>query len=176
MNKTIKQSKKTRIKAELVSLDELLSQKADVLYTPDNAIIEMKQEGKLWIVEIKKYFSSYLKNKIDDFNNKKVKPKQKTLDENGENGNGNGTEDEKTNVKPKIEINESGLELIEAVQFDTALRKDGVWTSNLDLEDKAGVKEKIKAIYKLTTDKFRMKIRNISGDEIIIDSSEIKKN
>jgi len=37
------------------------------------------------------------------------------------------------------------------------------------------VKEKIKASYKLTTDKFKMKIRNISGDEIIIDSSEIKK-
>jgi adenine-specific DNA-methyltransferase len=173
VNKTIRQTKKSGIKAELVSLDELLSQKADVLYTPDNAVIEIKHEGKLRIVEIKKYFSSYLKNKIDDFNNKKVKPKQKTLDENGENGNGN--EEEKPNGKPKIQISESGLELIEAVQFDTALREDGVWTSNPDLEDKAGVKEKIKAVYKLTTDKFKMKIRNISGDEIIIDSSEIKK-
>jgi adenine-specific DNA-methyltransferase len=173
VNKTIRQTKKSGIKAELVSLDELLSQKADVLYTQDNAVIEIKQDGKIFIVEIKKYFSSYLKNKIDDFNNKKVKPKQKTLDENGVNENGN--EDEKPNSKPKIQISESGLELIEAVQFDTALRKDGVWTSNPDLEDKAGVKEKIKASYKLTTDKFKMKIRNISGDEIIIDSSEIKK-
>jgi adenine-specific DNA-methyltransferase len=186
VNKTIKQSKKTSIKAELVSLDELLSRKADVLYTPDNAVIEMKQEEKLWIVEIKKYFSSYLKNKMDDFNNKKVKPRQKTLDENGENGNGNDNEEEKLNGKSqtdqgsamsgKIQISESGLELIEAVQFDTVLRKDGVWTSNLNLEDKAGVKEKIKAVYKLTTDKFKMKIRNISGDEIIVDSSEIKNN
>lgn len=178
VNKTIKQSKKTNIKAELVSLDELLSQKADVFYTPDNAVIEIKQDGKFWNVEIKKYFSSYLKNKIDDFNNKKVKPRQKTLDENGENGNGNGNEngEEKQNGKPKIQISESGLELIEAVQFDTTLRKDGVWTSSLELEDKAGVKEKIKAVYKLTTDKFQMKMRNISGDEIIIDSSEIKKN
>jgi len=75
----------------------------------------------------------------------------------------------------RYKIYYEGLELIEAVQFDTALRKDGVWTSNPDLEDKAGVKEKIKAVYKLTTDKFKMKIRNISGDEIIIDSSEIKK-
>jgi len=173
MNKAIRQTKKSGIKAELVSLDELLSQKADVLYTSDNAVIEIKQDGRLFILEIKKYFSSYLKNKIDDFNNKKVKPKQKTLDENGENENGN--EEEKPNSKPKIQISESGLELIEAVQFDTALRKDGVWTSNPYLEDKAGVKEKIKAVYKLTTDKFKMKIRNISGDEIIIDSSEIKK-
>ena len=37
------------------------------------------------------------------------------------------------------------------------------------------MKKKKKAVYKLTTDKFKMKIRNISGDEIIIDSSEIKK-
>jgi DNA modification methylase len=173
VNKTIKQSKKTNIKAELVSLDELLSQKADVLYSSDNAVVEMKQDGKHWKVEIKKYFSSYLKNKIDDFNNKKVKPKQKTLDENGDNENGNG--DEKPNGKPKIQISDTGLELIEAVQFDTTLREDAVWTSNLDMEDKAGVKEKIKAVYKLNTDKFKIKIRNISGDEIIVDSNELKK-
>ena len=169
INKTIKQSKKTSIKAELVSLDELLSQKADVLYTPDNAVVEMKKDGKQWKVEIKKYFSSYLKNKIDEFNNKKVKAKQKTLGENGDN------ENDKAKPKTKIKISDSGLELIEAVQFDTTLRKDRVWTSNLDLEDKAGLKDKIKAVYKLNTDKFKVKIRNISGDEIIIDSSEFKK-
>jgi len=167
VNKTIKQSKKTSIKAELVSLDELLSQKADVLYTPDNAVIEIKQYGNLWNIEIKKYFSSYLKNKIDDFNNKKVKSVQKTIDEESDN------DKEKINGKPKIKISESGLELIENVQFDTLLRKDGIWTSDLESEDKAGVKEKIKAVYKLATDKFKMKIRNIAGDEIIIDSSEI---
>ena len=66
--------------------------------------------------------------------------------------------DEKTKSKPKIQISESGLELIETVQFDTVLRKDGVWTGNPDLEDKAGVKEKIKAVYKLTTDKFQIAI------------------
>lgn len=186
VNKTIKQSKKTNIKAELVSLDELLSQKADVLFTPDNAVIEMNPDGKLWVIEIKKYFSSYLKNKIDDFNNKKIKQIQKTLDENGENGNGNndgnGSGEEQpnpansgTSSKPKIQISESGLELIEAVQFDTTLRKDGVWTSNLDLEDKAGAKEKIKAVYKLPSDKFKMKIRNIAGDEIIIQNSDLIK-
>jgi len=185
VNKAIKQSKKTGIKAELISLDELLAQKADVLYTPDNAMIEIKQDGKQWKVEIKKFFSSYLKNKIDDFKNKKVKPKQKTLDENGDNGNGNGNGEENPNDNSlpaedqakamKIQISESGLELIEAVQFDTTLDKDGVWRSNLSIEDKAGVKEKIKAVYTLQTDKFKMKIRNIAGDEIIIDSSELIK-
>jgi len=176
VNKSIRQSKKTNIKAELVSLDTLLSQKADVLYTPDSAVVEMKQEGKYRIVEIRKYFSSYLKNKIDDYNNKKVKPRQKTLEENGEDRDENGIEKEIPNGRQKIQISESGLELIESVQFDTTLREDGIWASNLDLEDKAGVKEKIKAVYKLTTDKFKMKIRNISGDEIMIDSSEIVGN
>ena len=171
VNKTVRQNKKTSIKAELVSLDELLSQKADVLYTSDNAVIEMNQDGTLWKVEIKQFFSPYLKNKIDDFNNKKVKPNQQAnSQENGENGNG----EEKINTKKKIEISESGLELIEAIQFDTTLSPEGEWTSNLDLEDKAGVKEKIKAVYKLPSNKFKIKIRNIAGDEIIVDSSEIK--
>ena len=69
-------------------------------------------------------------------------------------------------------ISEAGLELIEAVQFDIQ-KKEGVWTSNLELEDKAGVKEQIKGEYKLLTDKFLMKIRNIAGDEVIIDSKDI---
>ncbi len=171
VNKAIRQSKKTGIKAELVSLDDLLAQKADMLYTPDNALIEIIKEGTVWKVEITKYFSSYLKNKIDDYNNKKVKPRQNAIDvEILLNGNGHGIQE---NNKPKITISETGLEFIEAVQFDTALREDGTWCSSIELEDKAGAKEKIKAVYKVPTDKFKIKIRNIAGDEIVIDSSEL---
>jgi len=61
--------------------------------------------------------------------------------------------------------------MIEAVQFDTTLQK--AWKSDSALEDKAGTKDKIKGVYTLTTKKFKMKIRNIAGDEIIIDSKEI---
>ena len=57
--------------------------------------------------------------------------------------------------------------------FDTAL--DKVWKSNGELEDKAGIKEKIKGTYLLNTDKFKIKIRNIAGDEIIINSGDLKK-
>ena len=78
-----------------------------------------------------------------------------------------------TAPQKKLKISESGLELIEAVQFDTTLRNDGVWTSNIELEDKAGVKDKIKAIYQVPVKKFRMKIRNIAGDEIVINSDEL---
>ncbi len=107
-----------------------MDKKADVLFTPDNADVEVTKEGDKYKVEIKHFFSSYLKNKIDEFNAKKVnKLKQETSD------------------SDLIQISETGLELIEAVQFDTTLKKDenenDIWTSNKGLEDKAGVKEKI---------------------------------
>jgi hypothetical protein len=76
-------------------------------------------------------------------------------------------------ISPEIAISDNGLELIESVQFDTAL-KGGVWTSNLILEDKVEAKDKIKCIYTLDTDKFQLKIRNIAGDEIVIDSKDIR--
>lgn len=53
--------------------------------------------------------------------------------------------------------------------MDTTLRKDGVWISNPALEDKAGPKEKIKGRYIVTTKTFRVKFRNIAGDEIVLD-------
>ncbi|MDP2209743.1 MAG: site-specific DNA-methyltransferase [Bacteroidota bacterium] len=167
INAELRKSGKSTLKVDLVSLDELLGQKAEALFTPDSAEIEMKKDGKYWKVEIKRYFSSYLKSKIDEFNAKKVKKDEK--EELFENGT---TEEEKQKKFTPIKISKNGLELIESVQFDTILKKN-VWTSNLDLEDKAGVKEKIKGVYRLTTDKFRMKIRNIAGDEIVIESADI---
>ncbi len=161
INNEIRRAGKSNIKVQLISLDGLLDQKADVLFTPDNADVEVTKEGDRYKIEIKRFFSSYLKNKIDEFNAKKVnKLTQETSDGN------------------PIQISETGLELIEAVQFDTTLKKDEkgnkVWTSNLNLEDKAGVKEKIKGVYYLPTNKFNMKIRNIAGDEIIINSKDLK--
>ena len=166
-NKAIRQSKKTGIKAELVSLDELLARKAEMIYTPDNALVELRQEGSVWRVEIKKYFSSYLKNKIDDYNLKKVKQRPANMDT--ANIVGDAANILHENSKPVITIGETGLEFIESVQFDTTLREDGTWCSAIGLEDKAGAKEKIKAIYMVPTNRFKMKIRNIAGDEIVLD-------
>ncbi len=169
LNKEIRNSGKTTLKVELIGLDELLGQKADMLFTPDNANVSIKKEGNKYKVEILKFYSSYLKSKIDEFNKKKVKSKEGLIEEDE-----NEETDKKQNRKfVPIKISNTGLELIESVQFDTTLREDGVWISNLDLEDKAGIKEKIKGIYYLPTDKFKIKIRNISGDEIIIDSKTI---
>jgi len=171
INKEIRNSGKTTLKIELIGLDELLGQKADMLWTPDNANISIKKEGNKYKVEILKFYSSYLKSKIDDFNAKKVKSKNELIEENG-----NEETYKKQNRKfVPIKISNTGLELIESVQFDTTLKEDGIWISNLDLEDKAGIKEKIKGIYYLSTDKFKIKIRNISGDEIVIDSKDLKK-
>jgi len=165
INKQITNAGKTTIKLELINLDELLASKRDLLYLPDSADMELKKEGSAYKLTIKRFFSPYLKTKIDDYNNKKVKKTNQT-----------NLEDEKQEAeqpKKKVTISDTGLELIEAVQFDTTLKKD-VWTSNLELEDKAGVKDKIKGKYLLPTDNFLIKIRNIAGDEIVIKSDELK--
>jgi len=160
VNKEVKKSGKTNIEVKLISLDDLLEEKRDMLFTPDNADIEMKKQGKQYKVKIRKYFSPYLKTKIDEYNAKRVKDGQRKLKKKGE-------------EKDKVKISNTGLELIEAIQFDTTLKKSGVWTSNLELEDKAGVKEKIKGTYLSDTNKFKIKIRNIAGDEIIISSKDL---
>ncbi|MGD0077146.1 MAG: DNA methyltransferase [Sedimentisphaerales bacterium] len=158
LDKQLNKTGRTTLKVNLVSLNSLLGEKSDALFMPDNAEIKISKSGTKYKIEIKNFFSPYLKNKIDDFNAKKTK--KGTLEE---------------DKKKAIKISSSGLELIESVQFDTTLKK-GIWTSNIELEDKAGIKDKIKGSYLLDTDKFQMKIRNIAGDEIIIDSKDIIKN
>jgi hypothetical protein len=123
---------------------------------------------------------TYLKARIDEFNAKRGKKNGGELIETngngngGENGNGetNGSGEEaarpSVSFKP-VTISDTGLELIEAVQFDTTLRKDGVWVSNRELEDKAGPKEKIKGHYAVMAKAFKVKFRNIAGDEINLD-------
>jgi adenine-specific DNA-methyltransferase len=158
LDKQLNKTGRTTLKVNLVSLNSLLGEKSDALFMPDNAEIKISKSGTKYKIEIKNFFSPYLKNKIDDFNAKKTK--KGTLEE---------------DKKKAIKISSSGLELIESVQFDTTLKK-GIWTSNIELEDKADIKDKIKGSYLLDTDKFQMKIRNIAGDEIIIDSKDIIKN
>ncbi|MBW6484590.1 MAG: site-specific DNA-methyltransferase [Syntrophobacterales bacterium] len=191
VDKRLRESGKTQLKVELVSLNQLLDKKAASLFTPDSAVVEVQPVGRgRWEVNVKQYFSPYLKAKIDEFNAKRGKRSgMNLLEENGnggENGNGNGGENGNGNgesdtnggqtAKPSVpfhavKISDTGLELIEAIQFDTALRDDGVWVSNPALEDKAGPKEKIKGRYALPTSNFRIKFRNIAGDEMIWNAS-----
>jgi hypothetical protein len=146
----------------------LLDRKAASLFTPDSAVVNVKTDGKEWEVSIANYFSPYLKAKIEEFNAKRGKRNGGQLIE--ENGNGEAAEVAKPKVEFKpVTISKTGLELIEAVQFDTTLRGDGVWISNAALEDKAGPKEKIKGRYRLKTNRFKMKFRNIAGDEMVME-------
>ncbi len=156
VNKAVKLAKKTSIKVELLSLDDLLAEKADLLMGEDTADISMTKENSKYKVEIKQYFSPYLKTKIDDFNTKRE-----------------ATAFKKQQEYKSLELSENGLEMLESVQFDTSLKNE-LWTSNLNLEDKADVKSKVKGIYNLDTDKFEIKIRNIAGDELIIKSDNLK--
>jgi len=140
---------KTRAKVILIGIDEFLGEKANNMFMPDNASISIDKTNDGYKVKINSFYSPYLKSKIDDFNDKSM-----------------------AKGKAIIELSESGLELIEAVQFDTTLKD--IWNSDTLLEDKAKPKEKIKGEYLLKTNKFKIKIRNISGDEIIISSEELK--
>jgi adenine-specific DNA-methyltransferase len=178
VNKRLRESGKTQLKVELISLNQLLDKKAASLFTPDSAVVAVKTVGAgKWEVTVKQYFSPYLKAKIDEFNAKRGKRKDADLLEENGNGNENG-EAETRNGKvaqtatpfKAVKISENGLELIEAVQFDTTIREDGVWISDPALEDKAGPKEKVKGRYTLSTARFRIKFRNIAGDELVWES------
>lgn len=167
VNKQIRNAGKTTVEVELVSLDELLGERSDKLFMPDSAEVKLTDTKEGCKVELKRFFSPYLKTKIDEFNSKKVKKSEQISIEDEESK-------PQTSKKP-VSVSDNGLELIEAVQFDTTLRKDDVWVSNTELEDKAGVKDKIKTVYELPVKKFRMKIRNIAGDEIVVDSEKLKQ-
>lgn len=173
VNKRLRASGKTQLKVELVSLNELLDRKAASLFTPDSAVLDVQTAGEgQWEVTVKQYFSPYLKAKIEEFNAKRGKKNGGELIDANRNGesNGNGEETAKPFVPfTPVTISESGLELIEAIQFDTTLREDGVLISNPALEDKAGPKEKVKGRYNVAAKNFRVKIRNIAGDEIVLD-------
>lgn len=153
VDKEIAKTGKTTIAVELIGLDDLLAEKRELLFAPDSAQIAVKAAAGKTKVEIKKFFSPYLYAKIKEFNDKIVK-KGALLE----------------NKEKTVKISENGLELIEAVQFDTELKKSGVWTSSL--EDKAGPKDKINAVYELPVLKFKIKIRNIAGDETLFDFSQ----
>lgn len=180
VNQRLRASGKTQLKVELISLNELLDRKAASLFMPDSAVLDVQAAGKgKWDVTVKQYFSPYLKAKIDEFNAKRGKKSDELIEANGngngeENGNGetNGSSEEAEKpsaaFKP-VTISDAGLELIEAIQFDTTLRKDGVWISNPALEDKAGPKDKIKGRYTVAAKAFKVKFRNIAGDEFVLE-------
>ena len=143
------------MKIRLRSVEQWLGEKADSVYAADCADISRGKIKGGFRVKIEKFYSVYLARKMDEFN---AARKQGKLGEKAQ----------------EIKISETGLELIEAVQFDTrGAKEEKTWRSDAALEDCAGKSQKIKGEYLLSAANFRIKIRNIAGDEIIISSDDI---
>lgn len=131
-------------KVNLISIEEILKERKDKVQTPDSVVFSIDRKENGYEVVIENYFSPYLKRKIDDENKRKVN---------------------KTNL---IELSENGFELIEYISFDTEMKDE--WISSV--EEIVEQNSQMKGRYLLQNNVFRMKIRNIAGDEIIVSSEE----
>lgn len=147
----------------------------------DEIDYKLKESKTGFEVEIKSFSSDRLIQKIDAYNQKKSLNglKKDLLDENiGESGQENGKRNNtKNNTFKPISISKHGLELIEFISLDCS-RKSGIWKSDFELKiDKNGYLilngKKTKEFWnaKIISEKrpLRMKVRNIAGDESVIE-------
>lgn len=159
----IQENNATEIEVELKDLKQILDEVVvtdQVEYSCHSE--ERSDEESNFTIEIHKFTSDRLIQKIDEYNQKKELSSTKTkLIEDSENGNGdsdeteNGEEEngngklersgnpesvsapEKKTFK-KIDISENGLELIELVSLDCT-NAEGIWTSSTEVKiDKYG--------------------------------------
>lgn len=154
LEKFIKDNNATQTTIELKDLKEILH--AIVVEDEVETKTTTTEEG--FEVEITKFVSDRLNQKINDFNEK-----------------GNLQAINKGKKFSPITISEEGLELIEYLSLDCE-NKEGVWSSSSEIKiDKLGYisvnGKKTKDFWngKISADKkpLRLKIRNISGDETI---------
>ena len=137
----VKRDKRILGRVTITHIEDFIQHKSISLFSKDNALITVTPKNNKYEIKIDYYFSPYLKEKIDIYNLST------------------------TGKATPVKLNENGHELIESVQFDTTLQD--YWVSGV--EDKASKRTKIKGVYTLPTNKFRLKIRNIVGDELLID-------
>ncbi len=151
----IKDNNATEIKVELKDLKNLLH---DVV-VEDIAEFATTEKDGVYTTEITKFVSDRLMQKINEFNEK-----------------GNLQAISKGKEFKPINISEEGLELIELISLDCT-NNTGKWQSDSEIKiDKLGYVilngKKTKEFWngKIESDKkpLRLKIRNISGDETII--------
>jgi len=188
--KFIDEYNNSEVKIILQDLKEIL----DEVVINDIVEYEKKENKGVFEIEFTKFISDRLMQKINEYNQKKsLNGKNKTLldtdEENGteENGNGdNGNSNDEAEEKQKnnkfkpIEISDTGLELIEMISLDCS-NKNGIWKSDNEIKiDKNGylIKngKKTKEFWngKIINEKkpLRMKVRNIAGDETVLNISE----
>lgn len=154
LEKFIKDNNATQTTIELKDLKEILH----AIVVEDEVETKSTKTKEGFEVEITKFVSDRLNQKINDFNEK-----------------GNLQAINKGKKFSPITISEEGLELIEYLSLDCE-NAEGVWTSSSEIKiDKLGYisvnGQKSKDFWngKISADKkpLRLKIRNISGDETI---------
>lgn len=155
LEKFIKDNNATQTTIELRDLKEILH----AIVVEDELETKTTHTKEGFEVEIIKFVSDRLNQKINDFNEK-----------------GNLQTINKGKKFSPITISEEGLELIEYLSLDCE-NAEGVWTSSSEIKiDKLGYisvnGQKTKDFWdgKISADKkpLRLKIRNISGDETIM--------
>ncbi|HEY0323588.1 MAG TPA: site-specific DNA-methyltransferase [Pyrinomonadaceae bacterium] len=168
----IKNENPTTIKIELRDLKEIL----DEVVLDDIIKYRAHKTKSGYEVEITRFVSDRLQQKIDEYNQKKGLSGEKTLLE--DNG-GEETNEEQPKKKTRfvpIEISSDGLELIELVSLDCT-KSEGAWHSDAEIKiDKKGFVirdgKKTKEFWdaKISSKKnpLRLKVRNIAGDESIL--------
>jgi adenine-specific DNA-methyltransferase len=176
LDKFIKDQNPTNIKIELRDLKQVL----DEVVLNDHVKYRQRKTKAGYEIEITRFVSDRLQQKIDEYNQKKGLSDKSSLF-----GSENGEEDDefeiaekpkkKTKFKP-IEISEDGLELIELVSLDCTAN-EGQWHADSEIKiDKNGFVirdgKKTKDFWdaKVQSKKkpLRMKVRNIAGDESIL--------
>jgi len=172
LEKFIKAENPTLIEIELRDLKEVL----DNVVLNDDIEYSMREEMGGFVIEITRFTSDRLQQKIDEYNAKKGLRHAKGLLETD--GDEEETEDaakKPAKFKP-IEISDNGLELIEWLSLDCT-DASGAWHSDEEIKiDKKGfvAKNGVKtrefwdARISSTRKPLRMKVRNIAGDESVV--------
>ena len=137
----------------ICSLDDFLKGNAGQIAGQDSVELEVRRQKDRQQVCINKYHSPYLTNKVLEHNER------------------TGLIDDK-----RVTLSKEGLEAIECLQFGT-LSKKGVWKAAKKLEFHASATEVVNPDYTVPSSVSHLKIRNIAGDEIIVDlADEAKKS
>jgi adenine-specific DNA-methyltransferase len=176
LDKFIKEQNPTDIKIELRDLKQVL----DEIVLNDDIKYELQKTKGGFEIEIVRFVSDRLQQKIDEYNQKKgLSDKTILFDEDNseddDDSEGQDKPKKKSKFKP-IEISDDGLELIELVSLDCTASK-GQWHADSEIKiDKNGFVirdgKKTKEFWdaKISGKKkpLRMKVRNIAGDESIL--------
>ncbi len=169
IRKFIKEQTTTDKEIELRDLKQILD---DVV--ADDIVEYSIQEKE---IEITKFISHRLRIKIDEHNQKgMLQPLTATENETEENENNEEENGKKKKKFSPIVISPEGLELIELISLDCK-NTEGIWQSDKEIKiDKLGYLiedgKKTKTFWdaKISCNKkpLRMKVRNIAGDEVVI--------